>query len=101
LITAVNVRTLIAINFDGNEILIDDLGNVSIFVGFAVHHVAPVAPHRANVQEHRLVLLLGFFESFTAPLMPVNWLVHRRPQVRRRSLGKGVESVRTHMISVS
>jgi len=29
-----------------------------ILIGFAIHHVAPVAPHRSDIQQDRLILLL-------------------------------------------
>ena len=76
LITAVHVRTLVAVHFDGDEMFIDDGGDLRRFIRFAVHHMAPVAPHRANVQQDRFIFLLGFFKSVRPPLLPLHRLVH-------------------------
>ena len=81
LIAAVDIGPLIAIDLHGDELAIDDLRGLGALVGFAIHHVAPVAPHRANVQQDRLVLALRSGEGFLAPLVPLDGLVHCRPQI--------------------
>ena len=49
LVSRVDVGTFIAIHFHGNEKFIDQRSDRRIFVAFAIHHVAPVAPDRADV----------------------------------------------------
>ena len=78
LIAAVYIGALIAINFYCDEVLIDDLRNLGVLVRFPVHYVAPVAPHRADIEQHRLVLLLGRGQRRLSPLMPADRLVHGR-----------------------
>ena len=87
LIAAVNIRTLISIHLHRDEVLIHDRGNSRIVIGLAVHHMAPVAPHRPNIEQHRLVLVLRQCERLLAPLMPLNRLVHGGPQVSGRGAG--------------
>ena len=82
LIARIDIRTLVAIDFYGDKMLVDDPGDFRIFVAFAVDDVAPVAPHRANIQEHRLVFGLRESESGVAPLMPVDRLMCGGTQVR-------------------
>src|SRR6185437_4601016 len=50
LISRVHIEALIAIDLDCNKVIVNDLGNLRVFVGFAIHHVAPMAPHRADIQ---------------------------------------------------
>ena len=50
LVAGVNVRTLVAIDLHGNVELIDHRGDFGIFVTLAIDYMAPMAPHRANVQ---------------------------------------------------
>src|SRR4029077_20622748 len=81
LIAAVHVGALVAINLDGDEMLVDNGGNFRALVGLAVHYMAPVAPHRADIEQDRLVLPLRGLKGLSAPLMPVDGLVHGRAQV--------------------
>src|SRR5581483_4422054 len=77
-------------HFHGDEVLIDDLRDFRALVGFPVHHVTPVTPHRPNVQQNRSVFPLCQRESFFAPLVPAYRLMHGRAQIRRRSGAQGV-----------
>ncbi len=96
LIAAVNVGPLVAVHLHRHEALIDDLRDLRTVVRLAVHHMAPVAPHRANVQQDRLVLALRHGKGFLAPLLPLDGLMHGRTQVGGRRLGKGVEVLGGH-----
>ena len=58
-------------------------GDLGVFVRFAVHDVAPVAPDRANVEQDGLVLSLGARKRGLAPRMPVDRLMPRRAQIGR------------------
>src|SRR6266436_7533348 len=75
LVTAVHVRALIAVDFDGDEMLVDDGGRLRRFVRLAVHHMAPMAPHRANIEQNGLVLPCREIKCFLSPLMPPYRLV--------------------------
>ena len=66
LITAIDVRTLVAIHLYGDELAIDDLGNIAALIRLAVHHVTPVTPDCADVEQYRLVLAFGRGEGFFA-----------------------------------
>jgi len=50
-----DIRAFIAVHFDGDKILIDNFGDLGIFVTLAVDDVAPVAPDRANIQKNGFV----------------------------------------------
>src|SRR5215813_653540 len=78
LVTAVNIRPLVAVNFHRDEFAIDELGGLRALVRLAVHHVAPMAPHCPNVEQNWLVFLLRRREGFLAPFAPANRLMHCR-----------------------
>src|SRR5437016_8188539 len=61
LIAAVHVRALVTVDLDGDKMLVDQGGNLRVFVGFAVHHVAPMAPYGPAIEQNRLVFPLGLF----------------------------------------
>ena len=90
LVAAVDVGALVAVDLDGDEVFIDDLGERGVLVRLAVHHMAPVAPDGADVEQDGLVLGDGLGKGFLAPLMPLHRLVHRRTQVGGRGVPEGV-----------
>src|ERR1700720_2473662 len=96
LVPAVDIGTLVAIHLHRDEMFIHDGGNHGIVVGLAVHHMAPMAPHRPNVEQHGLVLAPRRGEGLLAPLVPLNWLVHGGTQVSGRGAREGVEGRRSH-----
>ncbi len=56
LVAAVDVGALVAVDLDGDEVFVDDLGERGVFVRFAVHDMAPVAPDGADIEQDRLVV---------------------------------------------
>src|SRR5579864_2327320 len=101
LITAVNIGTFVAIDLNGDEALIDDLRDFRILVGFAVHHVTPMTPHRSDVEQDGLVLPLGDLECLVTPFMPLDRLMHGGAQVGGGGAGEGVEDFGLHDSSVT
>src|SRR5437762_6692119 len=81
LISAINVGPLVAVNLHCDVIVVNELRDLGIFVRLTIHHVAPVAPNGANVKQHRLVLTLSLVEGVRAPLVPLDRLMHRGPQI--------------------
>src|SRR5947208_8142414 len=96
LIAAVDVRTFVTVDLDGDKMLVDQRRDLRVLVGFAVHHVAPMAPYGPAIEQDRLVFPLGLFKGLLPPFMPVNRLVHRRTQIRRRGPRKRVEGFVAH-----
>ncbi len=83
LIPAVHIRPLIAIHFNRDEMLIHNLRQRRVLVALAIHHMAPVTPHRANIQQNWFVLARRARKRLCAPLMPVDRLMHSRTKIRR------------------
>ena len=81
LIARVHIGPLVAIHLDRDKMLVDDRGDLGVLIGLAVHHVAPVAPDRANVQQDRLVLRLGAGKRLLAPGVPLYRLMPGGTQV--------------------
>src|SRR4029077_18905400 len=76
LIAAIDVGTFIAIHLYRNKTIIDDLRDFSVVIGFAIHHMAPMTPHGANVQQNGFILPLRRSKSFLSPFMPLHRLMH-------------------------
>src|ERR1700688_3354811 len=101
LIPAVNIRTLVAIHLHRDEMLVHNRRNLRIVIRFPIHHMTPVTPHRPNVEQHRLVLPLRRGKGLGAPFMPLNRLMHGRPQISGRSAREGVEGGGCHSYSLN
>ena len=84
LVPRIYIRPLVPVHLHRDKMLIDDPRNITVFIALPVHHMTPVAPHRAYVQQHRFVFLLRQLESLFAPLHPAHRLMHCRAQIRRR-----------------
>jgi hypothetical protein len=81
LIAGIDVGAFIAVDFDGDEVFVDDGGEACVFVALAVHHMAPVAPHRANVEQHGLVLARSPGKSLGAPFIPLDGLMESGAEI--------------------
>src|SRR5579883_2915309 len=90
LIAGINVGSFVAIDFHGDEMLVDDLRDGRIFVALAVDHMAPVAPDRADVEQDGLALRLRGAESVLAPFMPVDRLMRGGTKVRTGGMFEAV-----------
>ncbi len=90
LVTRIDVGTLVAVDLNGHEVRVDDLGHLGRLVGLAIHDVTPVAPYRPYVEQDGLVFALRFGKSFVAPLPPAYGLMHGGAEVGRRRLRQQV-----------
>src|SRR5207245_4823526 len=55
LVARVHVGSLVAVHLDAYEVRIEELRHPGILVRLAVHDVAPVAPHRPDVEQDGFV----------------------------------------------
>ena len=83
LVARVDLGPLVAIDLHRHVVAVDDLGHLRVLVGLAVHHMAPVAPDRADVKQDGLVLGLGAGKSSLTPGLPQHGLMARGTQVGR------------------
>src|SRR6266850_2714746 len=81
LIAGIDIGAFVAVDFDGHEIVVDDFGDLGVFVAFAVDDVAPVAPDGTDVKKNGFVFRLGASESGVVPFVPVDGLVRSGAQV--------------------
>ena len=98
LVARVDVGPLVAVHLDADEVLVQELRQRRILVRLAVHDVAPVAPDRADVEQHRTILRPGGGEGLVAPGEPVNGLVRGRLEVGGAG---GGEAIRAHRMKVA
>jgi hypothetical protein len=82
LISRIHVGPFVAIDFHRHEIFVDDSRNFRVLVTLAVNDVAPVTPHRADIEQYRFVFRFCARENVFIPFMPVDGLVRRGAQVR-------------------
>ena len=66
------------------------------FVRLAIHDVAPVAPHGANIEQDGFVFCLGEGERLRPHSLPLGGLVHGGSEVSRRGMDQSVGLARTH-----
>ena len=74
-VKAVDVGPLFPVYLDGDEILIEQLGDLGVLKALPGHHMAPVAGAVADAEKDRLVLLLGFLKGLPPPGVPVHRLL--------------------------
>ena len=98
LIAGVHVRALVAVHLHRHEKLIDERRDFSVLIAFAVDDVAPVAPHRADVEQDGLVFGAGTGKGFFAPLVPGHRLMRGRAQVGTCGLLQAAFSLVGHKI---
>jgi hypothetical protein len=90
LVARVHVGPLVAVHLDADEMPVEEVGERRVLVGLAVHHVAPVAPDGADVEQHGSVGAARGVERVGSPGEPVDGLVRGALQVGRRGAGEAV-----------
>ena len=69
-VATVHVGTLVVVDADRHVAVVDDLDDLRDAVAGLVHHVAPVAPHRADREQHGFALLACLGERGVTPAAP-------------------------------
>ena len=70
LVARVHVGPLVAVHLHAHEVRVEVRGQRRVLVRLAVHHVAPVAPHRADVEEDGPVRRARRREGLLRPFLP-------------------------------
>ena len=86
----VDVGTLLTVDLDGDETLVECGGDRLVLERLMRHHVAPVAGGVAHRQQHRHVALPRLSKGLVAPLLPVHRVVTVLEQVGAGGLGQTV-----------
>ena len=74
-VEAIDIRTLLTVDLDRDEMVVHELGGFGVFEAFMGHDMAPVAGSIADRKDDRLVLGFGPGEGFIAPGHPVHGVV--------------------------
>jgi hypothetical protein len=93
LIPGVHLRPLVPVHLHADEPGVQELGERGILIGLLVHHVAPVTPDRADVEQHRPVGFPGQREGLAAPGMPPDRLMRRGAEICR---GRRAQTIAAH-----
>src|SRR3989442_2596190 len=70
----VDVRPLVPVHLDRDEVLVDDGREIGVLVRFAVDYVAPVAPGGPDVEQDRAIEFFRAAEGVLASRVPLDWL---------------------------
>ncbi len=88
----VEVRALLAVDLDVDEVLVLEPRGLLVLEGLVLHHVAPVARRVADGEEDRPVLLPRAGERLLAPRVPVDGVVRVLEEVRARLASQPVHA---------
>ena len=80
----VDVRSLLAVDHDADEVGVEQRRDLGIREGLAFHHVAPMAGREPDGEKDELSLPPGLVERCLAPRMPVDRVAGVLEQVRAR-----------------
>ena len=75
------IRAGILIHLDQNIALLEQPGHDRIAIGDVIHHMAPVAPHSFQIEQHEFMLFACLSEGRIRPRLPME---HRGLCVARR-----------------
>ncbi len=89
-VDVVDVGTLLAIDLDGDEAIVDHLADVRVLEGLVRHDVAPVAGRVADRHEHRHLAPPSLGKRLVAPRPPVDRVVGMLAQVGAGLVGEPV-----------
>jgi hypothetical protein len=83
LVPGVHVRTLVTVDLDADPLPVEDLCYLRILIGLVVHDVAPMAPHRSDVEQNRPILGARVLERLRSPREPLDGLILGGSEIRR------------------
>ena len=75
------IRAGILIHLDQNIALLEQPGHDRIAIGDVIHHMAPVAPHSFQIEQHEFMLFACLSEGRIRPRLPT--------ECRELRLGRG------------
>jgi hypothetical protein len=81
LVPGVDVGALVAVDLDADEAVAEEVGDGRVLVRLAIHHVAPMAPDRPDVEQDRTVEPGRLGERLRAPRPPLHRLVRGGSEV--------------------
>ena len=84
LVVAVDIGTLVAIDLDRDEPAVDERRDLPVRIRGLVHHVAPMTPHRSDIEQDRAFQAPRQFQAPGAPSLPSHRRRRRLAQVETR-----------------
>src|SRR5215831_10892717 len=80
LIDAIDVRTLLAIDFDVDEVVVEDLRGGFVFEAFFLEYRTPVTGVVTYAQVNRFPFATRSLECFESPRIPLDGVVRMLPE---------------------
>ncbi len=84
LVVIIDIGTLIGVYLDRHELAVDQVRDLRVGIRGLVHHVAPVAPYRADIEQDRSIERSRQLEARAAPGLPFHRSGRRFAQVETR-----------------
>ena len=81
-IDRVDVRSLLTVDLDADEMIVEKLGNFLVGERLVLHNVTPMATRIADGEKNRLVFPLRLFQGPAAPRVPLDWIRRVLEQIR-------------------
>ena len=100
LVDLIQIRTLLAVDFDIDEILVHEFGDVLAFEGFMLHHMTPVACRVADAEQNGLVFCLGFGQGRLAPCMPIHRIMGVLAEIRTGLMNQAIRMLMFHEVAL-
>ena len=91
-VAAVHVGPLVVVDAHRDVAVVDDVDDVGGAVAGLVHDVTPVTPHRADREQHRLVLLTRLAERGVTPRAPLDLVRAVGPRREAEFAHSGISS---------
>ena len=86
----VDVRPLLAVDFDVHEQLVHDGGNLFVFETFMSHDMTPMAGRVSDREQDRPIAALGLAKGVRTPGPPVHWIVFVLQQIWTGLIGETI-----------
>ena len=86
----IHIRTLFAVHFHTDEVLIHQLGNIVTLKTLMRHHMTPVAGRIADRNQQWLTRGFGSGEGLFAPWIPIHWVVGMLFEIKAILLGESI-----------
>src|SRR5262249_653397 len=77
----IEIRPLFPIDFDTDEVVVENSGDLRIFEALVLHHVTPVTGRVADAEKDRPIQLLGPRQCLRSPWIPGNRVIGMLLQV--------------------
>jgi len=78
----IQVGTFFPVHFDGNEVIVQDFGDLFILESFSLHHMTPVTGGISDRKKNGFVFFFCLRQGFLSPRVPLHGIVGMLKEIR-------------------